>query len=171
MENKNSVYIAMTIDGFIADKKGSVSFLDKYNESSEDYGYSEFSSSVDTVVMGNNTYKQFAGEKEFIGAYKDMIKYVFTETPGKPKDDFIFTNEDVTEFSKRLKGHTWLMGGAYLINRFLEKGLIDELIIAVMPEIIGSGIRLFAEIEFSQSYKLLSSKNYPDGVVMLHYSK
>lgn len=63
MAKKIVLYIAMTLDGFIAKKDGSVDFLDKYNESGEDYGYKIFYKSVDSIIIGNTTYRQF-GEKK-----------------------------------------------------------------------------------------------------------
>lgn len=170
MVNKNSVYIAMSIDGFIADKDGTVKFLDKYMVEGEDYGYGEFSKTVDTVISGNTTFKQL-GAKVFKDAYKGMKMFVFTDNPGNPDGDITFTNEDINSFSKKLKGHTWIMGGAMVVNEFLKEDLVDEIMLFIMPEMLGNGVRLFNENEFQREYKLLKTEKYESGVVMLHYSK
>ena len=175
MKNKIILYIAMSQDGFIARKNGSVDFLDKYNKSGDDYGYKEFYDSIGTIIMGNTTYKQFGHTKEFKSYYKDKPIYVFSKTNHKNKDNITFVNCDALEFIKNLKPknnkNIWLLGGASIIDEFSKHDLIDEHIITVIPITLGEGIPLFKKDEHHKKLKLTDIKKYNIGVIQLRHKK
>lgn len=162
------LYIAQSLDGFIATKDGSVAWLDKYNSLGDDYGYKEFVASVDTVVMGNTTYKQVLGFGEW--PYHSLKSYVFAHKQEKDKN-VTFVSGDISEFVKGLPADAivWLMGGAHLINEFQKEGLIDEMILFVMPTILGSGIRLFADDNVQSQLLFTGKKLFDSGVLELRY--
>ena len=72
------LYISATLDGFISREDGSVDFLDRFNESGDDFGFGEFSKSIGVVVMGNETFTQFSGHAHFYEAYKGKELFVFS---------------------------------------------------------------------------------------------
>ena len=107
VRNKIVLYIAKSLDGFIARKNGSVDWLDKFNETGEDYGYKKFLDTVDTLIMGNTTYKQVLGFGEF--PYKGKDCYVFSRKERRNKDDNVtFVKGDVNEFLCTLKPKKFL---------------------------------------------------------------
>lgn len=172
MVSKIILYIATTLDGFIASKNGSVKWLDKYNESGEDYGYKKFLDSVDTIVIGKTTYEQVLSFGEY--PYKELKTYVFAKHVSDD-ENVTFVQGHVKEFVDNLDAgkeqNIWLMGGANIINQFLKEHLIDEFIIFVMPTILGSGTRLFEDDNYEKSLVFTSSKSYDSGVVELRYEK
>jgi len=175
MKNKIILYISTTLDGFIARKNGSVDFLDPYNESGDDYGHKKFYESIGTIVMGNNTYKQFGSSKEFKEYYKGKPIFVFSRKSKGKKESITFVNENVTEFVRSIRSkknkNIWLLGGAGIIDEFLKHDLIDEYIITIIPILLGEGISLFKENNLTRKLKLVEIKKFNLGVVQVHYEK
>lgn len=129
-----------------------------------DYGYSDFIKNVDTIVMGKKTYRQIVTElspDEWV--YSGMKTYVATHHPQEDMDEIVFTAEPVTELVKRLKKEPgkdiWICGGADVANQLMEADEIDEYHLTIMPVILGSGIRLFAEKNREISLRLLKSSS------------
>lgn len=165
MKKKLSLYIATSLDGFIARKNGSVDWLTKYENTKEDYGYKEFLNSIGIVVLGNTTYKQFKAP------YPNKKCFVFSRKNTGKVDNITYTNSDVNDFISELgenDGNIWLVGGADIIKEFLKNNLIDEFIITVIPVVLGGGIPLFAGGKEHQ-LKLQSTISYDSGVVQLCY--
>jgi len=175
INKKIILYISMSIDGFIAKKNGSVDFLDPYNESGDDCGYKEFYDSVGTIVMGNTTYKQFGGTKEFKQYYKGKPIFVFSRKNKDKNGNINFVSGDVKEFIEKLdikdSKNIWLLGGASIANEFLKNDLIDEFIITIIPILLGDGISLFKSRLDEKKLKLVEVKNFNMGVVQVHYKK
>lgn len=139
-----SLYIATSLDGFIARSDGRVDWLDAIpNPDQLDYGYDTFLASVDTTLMGNNTYQTVLG---FGGnfPYADKINYVFSRTKHPAAPYVQYVTEDPATFVQRLKqadgSGIWLIGGGQLNTILLNAGLIDELIISIAPVVLGAGI-------------------------------
>jgi len=180
MKNKIILYIATSLDGFIAKKDGSIDFLDPHNNSKgdsvnstvDDYGYNEFYSTIKTIVMGNTTYKQVGNTKEFEEYYRGKPIFVFSRNPPGKKNNVTFVNEDVNEFAKKLEGSTWLVGGASILNEFLKNNLVDEFIITIIPVLLGEGIPLFSGDKdiIDKNLRLLGIKSYDSGVVVMRYT-
>ena len=169
MERKVILYLAMSLDGFIADKNGGVGWMDLANNGEAfegDYGYAAFSAEVDTVLMGMTTYRQITQELS-PGAwpYVGMECQVFTHGAPPPDANAVFTSEDPAEAVRRLKARIhftgespctlaarlkrasgtgiWVCGGAQLARRMMALDLIDVYQLTVMPVILGGGVRLF----------------------------
>jgi dihydrofolate reductase len=140
------LYIAMSVDGFIADKEGGVGWLAEF-EAQGDNGYSDFLVTVDTVIMGRTTYEQLLSF-HIPWPYEGKRVYVFTnkEAPQDRKVQFVSGDvRSLVEKERRLPGSgIWIMGGAQLVNEFLREGLVDEFQIAIIPVLLGDGVRLFA---------------------------
>ena len=159
------LYVATSVDGFIARKNGSVDWLTQYNNSGEDFGYKEFLDSVETVILGNTTYR------EFKAPYENKKCYVFSRKNTGKENNITYVNTDVKEFTDGLSENEniWLVGGADIAKEFLKNNLIDEFIITIIPIVLGEGIPLFAKGCGEHKLKLLTTKSYDSGVVQLHY--
>jgi len=162
------LYIAMSLDGFIAKEDGSLDWLTRYENSGEDYGFNDLYNTIGTVLVGGSTYRQIED------AYKGKEVYVFTRKEPKQKADNIhFVSGDVKEVLNNLKlgdnKNIWLVGGAALVNQFLSADLIDEYIITIIPALLGKGISLFQGRNPESNLELLNIKSYNSGLVQLHY--
>lgn len=162
------LYIAESLDGFVASKDGNVAWLDRFNDPRVDYGMGDFMERIDTVVQGNTTYQQFKP------TYEGKNSYVFTREPEKYSEEGVnFIKGKPHEFIEGLDEerhqNIWLVGGPELLTGFLNEEQVDELIIFIMPVLLNEGIRLFTDIKKHPQLTLTDSKSYDNGVVELHY--
>lgn len=150
MSRKVILYIAVSLDGYIADSEGKIDWLGGQDENYEgDYGYGEFISDVDTVVMGMNTYQQITTElSPEKWPYENKRVYVFTHREMDDGRNLAFIQKNAEKFMAELKlkqgKNIWICGGADLANQFMKAGLIDEYHLTIMPVILGKGIPLFS---------------------------
>ncbi|MAF13779.1 MAG: riboflavin biosynthesis protein RibD [Parcubacteria group bacterium] len=171
--SKVILYIAVSVDGYIATKDGGVKWLDKYTDGKIDYGFHKFYKSIDTAIIGSTTYKQILTFGKW--PYPDKLNYVITTKKNlKKMDDSVnFYNGSLLVLVKKLKAKSkkniWLVGGGKLTGSFINKNLIDELIMFIMPDILTDGIPLFQNIIKERKIKLVNSKTYSTGVVELTY--
>jgi dihydrofolate reductase len=175
-QRKIIVYIATSADGYIARSDGSVDWLDR-PRTVGDYGMGAFFKTIDTILWGRKTYslglKMSGGG---MGVYGSRIKnYVFSRRPPKKHaPDVEFVKEPISQFAARVRSipgkDIWMMGGGGIIASFLDAGEIDEFIIHVIPTFIGEGIPLVAPKHRDVELKLLGIRDYPDGLVRLHYA-
>ena len=178
-DRKIIVHIATSADGFIARKGGGIDWLDRPTPKGEDYGMAAFYQSIDTILYGRKTYEvavKFVEQGLEIPTDKSVRNYVFSrrDPPKKTLPGFEFTKQPIKKFTKRLRTqqgkNIWIMGGGKIIASFLDTGEIDEFVINVIPVFIGEGIPLIAPRHRTIPLKLLSIKEYSDGVVKLHYA-
>jgi dihydrofolate reductase len=172
MSVKVSVYIATSLDGFIARKNGEIDWLIG-GEGSEDYGYAEFMSTVDYVVMGRNTFEKvlsFGGwhyEKEVIVLSSRDLD-IPTGITGKVEA----LNLSPADLLRRLEihdaQHIYLDGGV-TIQRFLREGLVDEMTITTIPVLIGEGLPLFGPVPGDIKLELMASQSFGNGFVQNKY--
>lgn len=172
-KRKFIVYVAVSADGFIARRDGSVDWLDNRSLKG-DHGMGVFYRSIDTCILGRKTY-DLSVKFGMADGYGGKKNYVFSRTLSKaasPKINLV--NEDVHVFSERLRSqkgkHVWLVGGAELVAAFVDSGQVDEFVIHVIPTLIGEGIPLVAPRHRDLHLKLLATERFPDGVVKLHYA-
>lgn len=173
---KISLFIAMSLDGYIADSKGGVGWLEGQGSDNENIdAYSEFVKDIDTILMGWNTYHQIVTElspKEWI--YGDFTTYVITHNKQISSEKIRFTNINPVELIKRLKEEDgkdiWICGGANLVQQLVNEDLIDCYYITVIPTLLGSGIRLFENIKHEIKLKLLNTQSY-NGMTDLIYTR
>lgn len=168
------LFIAMSLDGYIADAQGKVDWLKGQNEEEEGVDtYSAFIKDVDTVVMGWNTYHQIVTElspTEWV--YANLTSYVITHRELPATDQIIFTGKnpcDVVNGLKQEEGKSvWICGGANIIQQLMAADLIDEYYISVIPTILGDGIRLFGTNPKEIKLKLVHTQTY-QGITDLVY--
>ena len=171
------LYIAASIDNFIAKPDGNVDWLHdpSYELPDEDYGYKEFYDSIDTTLMGNKTYQVLLGfDVPF--PYPDKKNYIFTRKEDYEDTEFVrFFSGDVVEFVRSLKQEPgkdiWLIGGGQINTLLLRAGLIDQIHLTMVPVVLGDGIRLFEGTSIFSQFELKQSLTYPSGLVQLQYQK
>jgi len=144
--NKVVLYIATSLDGYIARLDGSVDWLNNVEVGGGDGGYSEFYNTVGTIVMGRLTYEEvLILADEF--PYADKPCFVLSRSKQVSAPHISFTDESINTLIPTLKstseGDVWLLGGGQLASAFLQEGLLDELHVAIIPKILGDGIPLF----------------------------
>ncbi len=176
MDRKVILYIATSLDGYVADKNRSVEWLGGDGSDPENMGfYDKFYSKIDTVILGKTTYDQIETELSPNNwPYTGKHSYVLTNQDwGSDNADITFTNKTPEKLIEQIKEKSgkdiWICGGAFVANEFLNAGLIDIVHISVMPKILGGGVRLFNERDKTINLKLIKSENY-NGITDLVYS-
>ena len=168
------LYIAMSLDGYIADKNGGVAWLSGDGSDPKNPGsYPEFIDQVDTILLGYRTYSQIVTElSPETWCYSGKQSYVITHKQLESTDEIIFTGEHPAALIEKLKhqdGRTiWVCGGADIAGQVMEAGLIDEYCINIIPTVLGDGIRLFKNTEAPVPLTLVSTRSY-NGIVDLVY--
>lgn len=173
---KICLFIAMSLDGYIADSQGSVEWLEGQGNDNENIdSYTAFSKNIDTVLMGWNTYHQIVTElapDKWI--YDDFTTYVFTHKNRQSSEKVRFTSEQPSTLVKELLNENgkdvWICGGANLVQQLIKEDLIDRYYITVIPTLLGSGIRLFEDNDHEIKLKLLKTQTY-NGMTDLIYEK
>ena len=163
--------LAVSLDGYIEGPNGEFDwcFMD------QDYGMSAFFKRVDTTFMGRKTYElALSMEGEIPEGFPKMKEYVFSKTLKKVKEGVILVKGNIkkeVEKIKKEKGRDiWLFGGAELISLLMNLELVDEIILAVHPVILGGGKALFKDINERTWLTLTDHKIYPSGLVFLTYT-
>lgn len=170
------LYIAMSLDGYIADQKGGIGWLAGQDKTVENEDtYSAFIEHIDTILMGWNTYDQVRTElspEEWVYAGRDT--YVFTHRSLPEEAEIHFTAEEPARLVKRLLEKPgkdiWVCGGARVVDQLMAYGLIDRFHIAVIPVLLGSGIRLFQERSEACPLRLAGTRSY-NGICELIYDR
>ena len=170
------LFIAMSLDGYIADKQGSVDWLHGQDEDIDSHeSYLQFIKNIDTVIMGWNTYDQIVSElspDEWV--YQDFMTYVMTYKKCKSQDNIKFTDNNLCELIKTLKSQKgkdiWICGGANIVQQLIKNNLIDQYYMSIIPILLGEGIALFQDIDQEVSLKLIETKSY-NGIVDLIYQR
>jgi dihydrofolate reductase len=166
------LYIATSLDGYIAAPNDDLSFLSVVQKEGEDYGYGDFIQSVDTVIMGRKTYDWVMTQvPEFPHADKEA--YIITRNERKGMGNTHFYTRDLEALILQLKSgsgkNIFIDGGAQVVNELLEQSLIDEFVISIIPVLLGRGTRLFQDGRPLQKLKHAGTKSYDTGLVQLHY--
>lgn len=169
------LYIATSLDGFIAKKDGGLDWLEKFpHPEGEDYGYVDLLNRIDTTLMGRNTY-DFVANYDGPFPYPDTTNYVFSNRDIAHKLPIEIISGDAVAFLKDLKNKPgkdiWLIGGGRLNTSFANAGLIDEVIITQIPVFIGLGIPVFDGLEEDLKFKKVNSTTYPNGVTKFHLNR
>ncbi len=173
---KASVFIATSLDGFIARENGAIDWLPAPGgeAGAEDYGYAAFMESVDTVVMGRKTYETALGFDPWPHASKPVV--VLSSGPVTIPEAIAGAVESmsgtpaaiVRRLSERGAKHLYVDGGR-TIQGFLEAGLIQQLIITRIPVLIGRGIPLFGPVAHDIRLRHVETRGFPDGLVQSRY--
>lgn len=168
------VFIAASLDGFIARPDGDLSWLTVVERPDEDYGYAAFMAEVDTVLLGRKTYEKilsFGGEFP----YGDRTCYVFSKQPVPPPGRVNYFAGDpsklVAELRQQPGQHLFCDGGALTIQALQQADLIDRYTISLIPILLGDGIRLFQGQCPEQGLRLVEQRSFPSGLLQVTYQR
>jgi dihydrofolate reductase len=172
--SKTVLYIAMSLDGFVAGKNDDISWLFRYND--VDYGYDDFFAGVGAIIQGRRAYDieiQHGWENAhpvpiFVMSHRDPDR-----KPGR--DDVIFTADDIGDVLMKAKQLTsknvWIEGGANVAQQFIDGGLVDEIQLSVVPVILGDGTSLFGTTHAPFELSLEGTRTFDKGLVQLQYKR
>ncbi len=142
----------------------------------EDYGYTEFMSQIDTIIIGRKTYDYVVreiGSSHYDNGQRNV--YVITRTKRPPIGRTIFYTGDIPQLVDRLKSENgkniYCDGGGEIINELLRHDLVDEFIISVIPVFLGTGKRLFNDGRPEQLLEFITAKAFDSGLTQLHYKR
>ncbi|HBL77621.1 MAG: dihydrofolate reductase [Bacteroidetes bacterium GWF2_42_66] len=173
---KLSLFIATSLDGYIAKPNDDLSFLKLVEKENEDYGYTEFTANIDTIIIGRKTYDYVLreiGASHYDNGERDV--YVVTRTEKQNVGKIKFYTGDLIDLVHKLKSENgkdiYCDGGAEIVNELLRSDLIDELTISIIPVLIGDGTRLFKDGRPEQQLELVNSKTFDTGLTQLYYKR
>ena len=168
------LYIATSLDGFIAREDDDIGWLSVVGSPDEDYGYSDFIKTVDTVIMGRRTYDKVLHLTDDF-PHKDRKCYVLSRNREGAEDYITFYKGPIEELVEAIRTEEgkdiFCDGGADVVNQLLAAELIDRFIISVVPIILGGGIRLFGGEDPGCDLKLVRNTTFSSGLVQLWYDK
>lgn len=173
----NKVFIATSIDGFIADRDGNIDWLESIpNPENDDLGYNQFIASVDAIIMGRVTFETVLGFD--IDWPYEIPVFVMSRTlnaiPERLSDRVALVEGTHHEILKAIhaKGYENLyIDGGSTIQGFLKEGLIDQLIITTIPILLGGGIPLFGSLDQPQNFQHVKSTRFLDCMVQNEYRR
>ncbi len=170
------LFIALSLDGYVADKQGGVAWLGGDGSDPENFGsYPAFYESIDTVVLGRSTYEQIVGElAPDAWPYAGKQSYVLTHRPLPDAPGIAFTDCAPEALIAQLKaqpgGDIWICGGARVAQQLIERDLIDRYHLSLIPTVLGDGVPLFSAAAQNRPLRLLSSTSY-NGIVDVVYAR
>ena len=174
-EIRVSVFIARSLDGFIARPDGDVSWLDEYEPlgEGEDAGYGALFTAVDSLIMGRGTFEKVLtfdwpyGSK-LITVMSRSLKTIPEELRGSVRIAASPPWELLEQLEAEGQRHVYLDGGL-VIQSFLRAGLVDDLTLTTIPVLLGEGIPLFGHLEKDIKLKLLESRSWDNGFLQTKY--
>ena len=165
---KIKVFIAMSLDGYIATEDDSVAFLEAV-EGLGDNGYKKFYNTVDALIMGRMTYDWIMEHVEEY-PYKGKLSYVLTSRQRSDLSNvkFIQSLAEIKEIQAQKAKDIWVVGGGALVQSLLNENMIDDMIITIAPVLLGGGIPLFKNN--TGDFELTELKRF-EQFTQLHYIK
>ena len=169
------VYIGTSLDGFIARKDGNIDWLTQFADEDAIRAYEEFMSRIDAIVIGKGTFEKVLGfsswpyEKEVF-----VLSTSIKEVPDIVREKVTVLSMEPGELLSYLSGKGFsdiYIDGGKVIQGFLKKDLIDELIISKAPILIGSGIPLFGYLDIDLQFRHIRTEAYSNGLVRSYYER
>jgi dihydrofolate reductase len=166
------IYIAQSLDGFIARTDGAIDWLRPFDN--VDYGYESFMAEIGTVVMGRKSYQLARSFGEW--PYPSARSLVITsQAIDDMPPNVTRVGNDIPRLVTALKASggkdVWIMGGAQTINGFLAAGAIDRIDLFTIPVLLGDGIPLFAGGRPETQLKFVSTQTYDKGLVRMSHQR
>jgi dihydrofolate reductase len=168
MRPRFSVFIAISLDGYIARANGDIDWLSIVHPVDEAHGYQAFMASVDMIILGRGTYETVLAFKEWPYPGKRVI--VMTHRRAEARHGEKFFSGSAADLAKRLSDAKRVyVDGGKVVSQFFAAGLIDDVTISVIPIILGDGIRLFSGGEGEHRLELEGQRSWPSGMVQMRY--
>lgn len=177
MKKTNSVFIATSLDGYIADKDGKIDWLHSIpNPDNNDMGYTEFTSQIDALIMGRTTFETVCGFDIDWPYTKPVyvLSNTLTEIPSELGGNVHLIKGPLTEVLAQIhnNGHNILyIDGGTTIQGFLKEDLIDNIVITVIPVLLGGGTPLFSELVQPINFECIKSKLFLNKNVQNHFKR
>ena len=172
---KVTVFIAASLDGYIARRNGDVSWLQTPESAADesDYGYNAFIETVDRLVMGRLSFEKVLSFGEWpysvpVTVLSRSGATIPTELSDSVESSELKPFDLLAALEARGDRHVYLDGGQ-TIQRFLRAGLVDEVILTRVPVLLGDGIPLFGPLDRDIKLELLGSQGYPSGLLQSRY--
>jgi len=164
-----SVYIAASIDGYIARKDNSLDWMDRVGSYDEDYGFKKLLESIDTLIIGRKTYEVATTVPD---PYPGKRVVVLSNNLDSVRDGMELYRGSLVELAAKLHAqgarHIWVDGGV-TISQFLAARMVDTMTLSIIPVILGDGLPLFNVIGKEIACRLISSQGYSSGLVQISY--
>jgi dihydrofolate reductase len=177
MDGKNSVFIATSLDGYIADNNGGIDWLHSIpNPDNSDMGYTDFMERIDALVMGRKTFETVLSF-EVDWPYSKPVFVLSNELnkiPRSHKDKAFLVKGTLPEILNQIQDRGYFrlyIDGGTTIQNFLKEDLIDEMVISTIPVLLGGGIPLFTELPKAVRFDLVSSYTYLNQITQSHYER
>lgn len=177
MSKKNSVFIATSLDGYIADKNGGIDWLHSIpNPDHDDMGYVEFNKEIDALVMGRRTFETVLGF-DIEWPYDKpvfVLSNTLKELPESHRGKVFLLQGTLMSILNQIhkKGFERLyIDGGTTIRNFLKEDLIDEMILTTIPVLLGGGASLFSELPKEIKFELMGTKTYLNQITQNHYKR
>ena len=168
MSIEYKVFIAMSLDGYIAGSNNELDWLTFVNDPEEDYGYNTFLNTVDAILMGNNTYKVVSQFPEW--PYKKPVIVISSNNIATSKVAcFNGQINELDAYMEQANYNNIYVDGGITISKLLAVKKISSLIITIIPIVLGGGIKLFSNFDKYIKLNLLESKTFPSGLIQIKY--
>ena len=169
------VFIAVSLDGYIARQDGDIDWLLQRDDPTEDHGYTAFIADKEWIVMGRGSYEKVLTFKEWLYDRPVLVlSRQLADTPvpealkGKVQFSRLTPKDVLNDLAAQNVQRVYLDGGQ-VIQSFLREGLIADMVITTVPVLLGSGKPLFGSLSRDINLTLLSSRSFPSGLVQSHY--
>ena len=176
-KKRNKVFIATSLDGYIADKNGGIDWLDTFPEINEiDTGYTAFTDDIDALVMGRSTFEKvlsFGIEWPYhkpVFVLSNALSQIPEELTGKVHLVKGSLQTILAQIHEAGYFQLYIDGGA-VIQNFLKEDLIDEMTITIIPVLLGEGISLFGELSKPLNFECKKTTLFFDKVVQNHFQR
>ena len=169
------VFIAVSLDGYIARQDGDIGWLLQRDDPTEDHGYAAFIADKDWIVMGRGSYEKILTFDEWPYERPVLVlsrQLADTPVPVALKSKVQFSNrapKEVIDDLAAQNAHRVYIDGGQLIQSFLREGLVADIVITTIPVLLGSGRPLFGSLPHDIDLTLLSSRSFPSGLVQSYY--
>ncbi len=169
------IYIATSLDGFVAREDGGLDWLMKLDTEGDDMGFEDLMASIDGLVMGRGSYEAVAGfddwpyQKPVIVLSRSLAA---EDIPERLRDKVLLSRESPQALMQRLEAEGWkaaYIDGGLVVQSFLREGLIDEMTLARVPVLLGAGKALFGPLNGDVDFIHTGTKSFKSGLILSHY--
>jgi dihydrofolate reductase len=169
------VFMALSLDGFVARGDGGVDWLMKYQSEGEDNGFDAFMASVDGLVMGRASFQNVLSFGEWL--YRKPVVVMSrsltdADIPDKIQDRVRLSDQTPEQLMAQLEAEDWkraYVDGGKIVQSFLSAGLIEDLTLTRVPILLGKGIPLFGPLQDDIDLEHIETKTFPSGLVSSKY--
>lgn len=168
------VFIATSLDGFIARPDGAIDWLENANAAGEDHGYDAFMAGIDGIFMGRNTFEVALGFDPWPYRQPLIVLSSSLQNSDLPRHlagqvRIARSVSDAIAQSQRLGWARGYVDGGATIRAFMAQGLVQDMIITTIPVLLGQGLPLFGPLGADMHFRHVSTRSFPSGLVQSRY--